>query len=390
MSNRPPVRLTAVLFSFACLFFTRDAAAVENQCAVPTVETPQDAVDELSNLTTNNCLGGENCQSDECKLVAALAKEDPGREAVKDPKQREKVADRIFIVLQRLYARALELDGDNRPLGVVQLRGMLKRWDMPTLGSTRDEAITRLTKANKLEWQGSGPDLFGNTPFYINFDRAFQTCDPITLDCQPTPLCDSAALCDTNFKSAVAVYSLSSLIHRTLNVAVKDDIDDIGKMLKKFDARWTAFHTKSLAIFPWELIANNIAYKSAKTGFSGPPNYQWLVLHPSVAVAYDDSQEDKMQEAILLDIVGRYRWTWGGKDDAQVTKPFGVALAMSWSGDDPGYGLAVHLPHNWSIGVTRSKDNHTQVLFSLEFGQYVTDKRKSVEGVKKKLEDVKF
>jgi hypothetical protein len=49
---------------------------------------------------------------------------------------------------------------------------------------------------------------------------------------------------------------------------------------------------------------------------------------------------------------------------------------MSWSGDEPGYGRAVHLPRNWSIGVTRSKDDHTQVLFSIEFGQYVTDKQK--------------
>src|SRR5688572_24821519 len=37
--------------------------------------------------------------------------------------------------------------------------------------------------------------------------------------------------------------------------------------------------------------------------------------------------------------------------------PFGNSPAMSWSGGDPGYGVAVHLPRNWAIGVTRNRDD---------------------------------
>jgi hypothetical protein len=384
------VGTAAVLLPIVLLLCAHSASAAQTQCAVTTIASSQQAVDEIARLLDEQCLGGQGCQSAECKLVATLVSENPGKAGVTDPKRRQEVADRIFIVLQRLHARAMELDADNRPLGVLQLRGMLERWAMPTLGETRDAAIERLTQANKLEWQGSGMDLFLNTPFYIDLNMAFQTCDVDLQHCTPTPLCASAVQCDMHYKSVVEVYTISGLIHRTLDVAVADGLEDLGKMLKTFDARWSTYHSGSLALFPWELIVNNLFYKSAKAGFSGPPSYQWLVLHPSVAVAYDDSQEDKMQEAILLDVIGRYRWTWGGKDGAQVTKPFGVALAMSWSGDDPGYGLAVHLPRNWSIGVTRNKDDHTQLLFSVEFGQYVTDKQKSVEVIRKQLEDQRF
>jgi len=74
-------------------------------------------------------------------------------------------------------------------------------------------------------------------------------------------------------------------------------------------------------------------------------------------LVYDDGQNDKMQEAILLDLICRYRWTWGGEGGADITKPFGISLAMSWSGGNPGCGVAVHLPRNWTIGVTRNRDD---------------------------------
>ena len=61
-------------------------------------------------------------------------------------------------------------------------------------------------------------------------------------------------------------------------------------------------------------------------------------------MGYDDGQDDKMQKAILLDLIGRYR----------------ISLAMSWSGGDLGYGVAVHLPRNWAIGVTPNRDDIRQ------------------------------
>jgi hypothetical protein len=341
-------------------------------CAVPTVNDATAAVRGIDDLLLSDCLGGKSCQTDECKLVAKLENPDAGAK----PSQQQ-ISDQILIVLRKLHDRARTLDEGK--LGVAQLHGMLARWHIPSLGDTREESIVVPTRLDNREWQGSQFDLFLHTPFELNLEKAFQADS-----------CRTAQQCDASFKSAVEVYTLSALVHRALERSVLDDIAAIGNMLKVYDARWTAFHTKSRAVFPWELIVNNLSYKSASEGFSGPPNWQWLFLHPSAAVAYDDKQDDKMQEALLLDVVGRYRWTWGGKNDAEITHAWGAALAMSWTGDDPGYGVAIHLPQNWSIGVTRSKDDQTQILLSVEFAQFVTDKRKNVDSFRKQLEDWRF
>jgi hypothetical protein len=346
-------------------------AVAQTACPVPTVDDAAAAVKGIDDLLLKDCLGGKSCQTDECKFIAKLENADAGVQPSK-----EQISDRILIALRKLHDRANTLDEGK--LGVAQLRGMLARWRIPSLGAVREDSVAVPTRLNNREWQGSQFDLFLHTPFELNLEKAFQA------DCK------AAEQCDVSFKSAVEVYTLSALVHRALERSVRDDIAAIGTMLKVYDARWTAFHTKSRAVFPWELVVNNLSYKSASAGFSGPPNWQWLFLHPSAAVAYDDKQDDKMQEAVLLDVVGRYRWTWGGKNGAEITHAWGAALAMSWTGDDVGYGVAVHLPQNWSIGVTRSKDDQTQILFSVEFAQFVTDKRKSVDSFRKQLDDFRF
>jgi hypothetical protein len=350
----------------ALLGFTVPVMA-QNSCAIPVVTTSDEAVDEFDGLLRNQCLGGDACQTGECKLVENLEEADSRPE--------HEASERVSIVLQELRAKALDLN--ETQLGVAQLRGMLDRWDIPALGDSDESLFAQVTTSTTREWQGSRFELFQHTPFELNLEDSLNECQ-------------TADQCQADLKSAADVYSLSVLIHRTLTTATQDKIADVGKMLKQFDQRWTTFHTESRAVFPWELIVNNLMYESAEAGFSGPPNYQWLVLHPSVGLAYDDSQEDELQEAILVDIVGRYQWRWGGKDDAEITRPWGVALAVSWSGEDPGYGLSVHLPRNWSIGVTRDRNENTLLIVSVEFAQYITDKRKNVDDIRERLQDLRF
>lgn len=376
--RRITFRLLMPLCAVWCVCVSHSSAADE-VCKIPNVATAEKAITEFSDLLTSEaCLGAEACKSPDCELVSKLTRDAPGAESIKDPDTRRKTAERVLIVLRRLHDRATATRQDLDLLGVPELQGMLERWSLPTLGGTADAAIARITKSRGREWQANSMDLYLGTPYRLNLNTAFE------------PLCKDAVQCNANFASIVEVYTISGLIHRTIDVVVKDDFRDVGEMLEKYDARWTAFHTKSLAMFPWELALNNLGYKKSEDGFSGPPNYQWLFLHPSVAMVYSDREDDKLQEAILLDIVGRYRWTWGGKSGAEITKPFGVALAMSWSGGDPGYGLAVHLPHNWSIGVTRSRDDRTQILLSAEFGEFVTDKKKNIDDIRQRLDDLRL
>jgi hypothetical protein len=186
---------------------------------------------------------------------------------------------------------------------------------------------------------------------------------------------------------------MSALIARTLDTATVDQLKEFDKYIHQQDARWTAFHNKSLAVLPWELAFNNLFYRSANAGFSGPPNYQWLLFHPSAALAYDTRQSNKFQPALLLDVIGRYQWKWGGNNTSDITKPYGIALAISWHGNGPGYGLAVHLPQNWSIGLTSSHSSHggsqVQLIVSTEVARFVTDKERNVQDLRAELEKLK-
>jgi hypothetical protein len=126
-------------------------------------------------------------------------------------------------------------------------------------------------------------------------------------------------------------------------------------------------------------------YIPRQEGFSEPPTSQILFLHPSVALAYRDSEDDKLQEALGLDLIGFYRWRWGGKNEAGVTKPFGLTLTMAWDGEDLSYGVSVHLPKNWSVGVVTNGNGNVSALLSMDLGNYLLDKKKSVDKLRQKF-----
>ena len=366
---------TAVALCAVSVFIPRIAAA-EESCAVPVVRTHDDAVAALADLRGNHCLGGSACQTSECKLVAQLENSIHGKDA-------SKAGDAVLSVLRKLNDTALALDP--KALGVPQLQGMLKRWNMPSLSTTTQGLATRILTSRVREWQGQQLLIFLHTPYEMDFN--VELCKVV--GAQPAGSTGDPS-CSLDLDSAIVVYTLSDLIYRTLSTVTEDKIADVGKMLKIYDERWTAFHTKSLAVLPWELVVNNLVYRSAAHGFSGPPDYQWLLLHPSAAVVYDTRQHDKLQAAVLLDIFGRYQWSWGGSNQSDITKAWGIAAAMSWHGDSPGYGISLHLPKNWSAAVTRSSGNHWQFIVSAEFAQYLTEKQKNIENIRQELDKIRL
>lgn len=347
----------------------------QQSCTVPAVNTHDDAVAALDGLRGNHCLGGNACETNECQLVAQLEQSVSGKDA-------STAGDKVLAVLRKLNDVASALDP--KGLAVPQLQSMTKRWSMPSLSATPQTIATKILTSNVKEWQGRQLFIFLHTSFEVDFGDQL---------CKPLPPANGSSMnpaCATDLTSAIAVYTLCDLFYRTLSTVTEEKIADIGKMLKTYDERWTAFHTKSLAVLPWELVANNLSYRSAAHGFSGPPDYQWLLLHPSAAVVYDSRQNDKLQPAVLLDLVGRYQWTWGGPNQSDITRPWGAAAAMSWHGGSPGYGLSLHLPNNWSAAVTRSAGNKWQFIVSAEFAQFITDKQKNIDEIRADLEKIRL
>jgi len=356
------------LYGLALFVVLSGPAMAEATCAVPTVTNADDAIPKFEALRGAQCLGGAQCQTAQCKLVSDMLARNQDANGV-PPQQ-------IQSMLGTLNDAGMSLS-ETQP-GVVQLHGMLTQWQLGELAKTDAlTAITQILKSDINQWRVRNLLIFPNTSFEVDAQALLRACG-------------SPASCQAEFASLVNVYTLSVLIHETLSVDTKDQLAAFLKEVHQKDERWTAFHNKSLAVLPWELAFNNLFYRSSKVGFSGPPNYQWLLLHPSAALVYDTRQSDKLQPALLLDVIGRYQWTWGGKDGSDIAAPWGVALAMSWHGNGPGYGFSVHLPRNWSLGLTTShsagKGNQVQFIVSSEVVRFITDKETNVDDLRKNLD----
>jgi hypothetical protein len=65
---------------------------------------------------------------------------------------------------------------------------------------------------------------------------------------------------------------------------------------------------------------------------------------------------------------------------------------MSWHGNSPGYGFSVHLPRNWSLGLTAShtpsQGTQVQFIVSSEVARFITDKEKNVQDLRTNLESL--
>ena len=107
---------------------------------------------------------------------------------------------------------------------------------------------------------------------------------------------------------------------------------------------------------------------------------------------YQDAGDGDLEEALVLELVGFYRWRWGGDDEATMKKPFGASLIATWTGpSDLGYGVMIHLPKNWSLGVTRREIagiDETTYLLSVDLGKFLVDERRLREDLIGKLEEV--
>lgn len=185
--------------------------------------------------------------------------------------------------------------------------------------------------------------------------------------------------CRDQFRLGQAYFELTRLQKRVLNIVSKPDRTALLLKLRQVNARWDRFFDqgRSLGVlFPWELYANSLLYDATRDpeAFEGPPSHQIILLHPSIGAHFEPDAEDQIAQTIVLELLGYYRWSWGGDDQAEMRWPLGGSLIMSFDGrDDPNYGVMAHLPKNWSIGATIDDDNDVAVLLSIDLAKAIQD-----------------
>ena len=158
--------------------------------------------------------------------------------------------------------------------------------------------------------------------------------------------------------------------------------------LEMLDKRWDAYFYQARPQNFLEVGLNSWRFNSTtkeEDGFRSPPDYQWIVLHPNIALEYIEDTPDgnTFRESLILEIFGRNDWSWKG---SKMGKAFGWSVLASYSDranvDDLGWGAMFHINHVYSFGVTfRDSDAGTSAGYFMSidllrfFGDW-TDKQK--------------
>ncbi|MEX0732016.1 MAG: hypothetical protein WED00_07805 [Aquisalimonadaceae bacterium] len=175
----------------------------------------------------------------------------------------------------------------------------------------------------------------------------------------------TADSCRAALTDAMELLRLTHVAQRALvNVYSRAGEFELDDRLRRYDRQWTAYFTEARSQFPWELWANGKRYALHKDerycdqqgGFCSPPEYQWILLHPGVALEYVEGSPsgNRVEPALVLELIGYNQWTWNG---ASMGTAFGGSVIGVVSDradtEDVGYGIMLHYNHRWSIGITR-------------------------------------
>ena len=326
------------------------------------VERSGDPTGEFEVLRFDNRLGDLECDTDLCNSIEAWERKPPS-----DDKTTQAAS-----LLDAIRTSASELSTDKPAVA--------------TLNNRLDVWREQLSEANvadlpTAEWQPDPFIIFSGQEYEVSIEKIFgEKCT------------GTVSSCNEVFDTTACVYSHVVMQRRVLLELLETNREATIKYLDRLNSRWSAFNNGGRSLFPWELWANGAiqARKGAHRGFVEPPTYQIALLHPSVAVQGEDSSDGSLQAAVVLELIGWYGWRWGGRDGATMKRPFGGSLILAWDGsNEASYGAMIHLPKNWSIGVTQRSVNgntETTLIFSVDLGKFFTEEERLRQNLIDKIE----
>jgi len=151
---------------------------------------------------------------------------------------------------------------------------------------------------------------------------------------------------------------------------------------------WESYFTDARSQFPWELALNGYLYnkndrKAKGVILQAPPRYQWILLHPSVALEYIDNANEgnQFRESVILEIAGYNWWNWKNRDrDTALGLSFITSYSDRSCTRDVGFGVIAHYNHTLSVGGTLRKGGDPGVFISVDVGRFLL---KASESTKK-------
>ena len=303
------------------------------------------------------CFGGSGCTSHLCVAVTKF-------ESIDDEDELRRETAVVVGLVQDFALSLPQLEA------LAPMRTEFQRWSI--LGALvleqREDEIPRLLGTTDNIWVISNGRLFGGRPPHVPPEE-------VDLFAMVEEGCAVAGpACRTNFDVASDAATAVNLQRRIVARLSLPGRVELAERTRRADARWSAYFSSARSQLPWELLLNSALYDADREplAIKGPPTSQWIVMHPSLGVAYTTNRSDDIDQAIVLELVGYYRWRWGGENKAEIRRPFGGSLVLSFDGrDDPAIGAMVHLPRNWSLGGTIDRDENFSLLLSLDVVKFI-------------------
>ena len=138
-------------------------------------------------------------------------------------------------------------------------------------------------------------------------------------------------------------YALDELLTRQVELVRRENVEDLRAAV----ARWENYLDEGYSQMPWEALVNGWLIEPPELG---PPDRQWIVMHPTVGVelSVEPLDEATVKESLHVEALG-HLWYRGRELDDY----WGVSASISLREDlEPGIGLLVHLKRHWNLGIT--------------------------------------
>jgi len=193
--------------------------------------------------------------------------------------------------------------------------------------------------------------------------------------CEAVP---RTAACVATQEAAEGLLRGAQLVRRSYTPLAAEAIQAASVRAAARDARWRSYFADARSQYPWELFVNSWRYETRvrrDRGLSGPPDWQWIVMHPDIGMQYVRSAAagDRFKPALILELIGYNWWTWGEEHKPQ--NAWGVSLARTYadtaSVPSSAWGLAIHRSNKYTLTLTR-KAGKTGVLLSIDLAGAVT------------------
>jgi hypothetical protein len=117
--------------------------------------------------------------------------------------------------------------------------------------------------------------------------------------------------------------------------------------LRQAVERWENYLDKGYSQYPWESLFNGAVLDIPELG---PPDRQWIVLHPALGIEVSTRELDEMQvkEALDLEVIGYLKYRGAKYEDF-----WGGSLTVSLRDDvGPGFGVLAHVSRSFNIGLS--------------------------------------